>query len=64
MADKNPGTHFLQAIGIAGSLDIRAGDPVALIEQHLGHTAHAGTADTNEMNALDAAHFRDHMNTG
>src|SRR5690606_13956698 len=40
------------------AFQIRTGDTVTETQQHLGNTAHAGAADADKMNALDAPHFR------
>jgi hypothetical protein len=42
-----------QALRHAGTLQIRAGDSVAEVQQHLGNAAHADAADAYEMDALD-----------
>ena len=44
--------HLLQAIGDAGTFQIRTGDTKAKIAQYLGNTGHADAADANEMDVL------------
>src|SRR5690606_27377050 len=56
MADKDARTETLQALGAGRLLEIGARDLIAEIKQHFGDPAHAHPADTDEMNAADAAH--------
>src|SRR5690606_2809795 len=56
VADEHLGAEAFQARGDRRVLDIRAGDFVAEVEQHLGDAAHADSADADEMDATDATH--------
>ena len=59
MADENLRTEALQTLGTGRHLEVRAGHLVTQVEQHLGDSAHADPADTDEMDATDTAHAPD-----
>src|SRR5690606_21648908 len=56
VAEVHLGAEALQARGDRRGADVRTGDFVAEVEQHLGDTAHAHPADADEMDAADATH--------
>ena len=45
--------RLCQPLGDSRTLQIRAGNLIAEIQQHLGNPAHADPADAHEMNALN-----------
>ena len=53
MAFEGEGAHGGQAMGDGRGFQVRAGNLVAEVQQHLGDAAHADAADTDEMNALN-----------
>jgi len=58
VADKDPCTERLQALSDRRLFQVGAGHLVTQIQQHFGNAAHAHAADTDEVDATDAAHFR------
>ncbi|MNO33744.1 hypothetical protein D3C76_237630 [compost metagenome] len=58
VADEDFGTEGFQALGDRRSFQVGARDLVAQVQQHFGNPAHAHTADTDEVDTTDAAHFR------
>src|SRR6202049_3228575 len=50
---KNHGTEADQALRDRRTLEVGTGNLVAEVQQHLGDTAHADAADSDEMNALN-----------
>ena len=55
MADGDLDTFVAQPFHIGTVGDVRAGDGVAEIGQHLGDTAHADAPDADEMHRSDVA---------
>ena len=53
MAFEGDGTHGGQTLRDGRGLEVRAGDLVAEVQQHLGDAAHADATDAHEMNALN-----------
>ncbi len=52
------GAQASQPLRDGGILQIRARNPVAKVDQHLGNAAHADAPDADEMNALDFGKHR------
>src|SRR5690554_2574534 len=50
-------SHRPEAFGNGTFLQVRTRHAVALVLQYLGNTAHAGTTNTNKVDAVDPAHF-------
>jgi hypothetical protein len=60
VADEYGSAQLFETPGLVIRLQIRALDVVAEIQHHLRDTRHAGTADTDEVDAVDATHSVDH----
>ncbi len=58
VADENLCAERFQALGDRRSLQVGTGHFIAQVQQHFGNPAHAHTADTDEVDTADAAHFR------
>ncbi|MNI15165.1 hypothetical protein D3C73_684570 [compost metagenome] len=58
VADEDLRPEGFQALGDRGRLQVGAGHGITQVQQHFGDPAHAHTADTDEVDATDAAHFR------
>ncbi|MCY1175626.1 hypothetical protein D9M73_158700 [compost metagenome] len=58
VADEDLGTEGFQAFSDRRSFKVGARNLVAQVQQYFGNPAHAHTADTDEVDATDAAHFR------
>ncbi len=58
MSFENDSAESRQPLGDGGTFQIRAGNFVAEIEQHLGDAAHADSADAHEMDTLN---FGEHL---
>ena len=56
MAEENSRAEAREALGDGVGLEVRALHLVAEIEQHFGDAAHAGAADADEVDEVDAAH--------
>ncbi|MNJ55051.1 hypothetical protein D3C77_505230 [compost metagenome] len=56
VTDEHIGAETFQPRSDRRGLDIRAGNLVPHVEQHLGDAAHADSADTDEVDTPDAAH--------
>ena len=53
VAFKNDCPEFLETVGNGRFSKVGTGNLIAEVEQYLGDTAHADTADAYEMDALD-----------
>ena len=63
MARENPGAEAREPLGHGVRLQVRALYLVAEIEQHFGDAAHAGAADADQVNQMNAAHAVVHAET-
>ncbi|MNE52320.1 hypothetical protein D3C80_1469860 [compost metagenome] len=58
VTDEDLRTEGFQTLGNRRGLEVGARHLVTQVQQHFGNTAHAHTADTDEVDATDTAHFR------
>src|SRR5690606_6117381 len=61
MPDEHARAQRLQPLDHRAVLQVGALDLVAEAQHDFGNTGHAGTADTDEMHAVDPAHPLDHV---
>ena len=58
VADKHPYAPCLEPAGHRARAEVGSGHLIPKVDQHLGNTAHARTADTNHVNPANPAHLR------
>jgi len=61
VAQVNPGSQGLEPPCNFGGGQIGAADFEIVVEQHLGDAAHAGTADTDEVNPIETGEAPEHQ---
>ena len=59
MPEIDPSAHIFQAICSGRGFKVRSRNAIALIEEHLGNSAHAGTPNSDKMDGADTPHLRD-----